>query len=309
MSHGEAFWPTVRQAINNNTSQPNEAVRIQCPVCLDVLATRTASAIEALTGVGDPTVGEVLLCGHIICPKCRSTIESNERRSIASCPVCRAKLSCSRCSVPSLRMPITSTLATWRIPMTSPEGADHGGQCPECRAKVQFHEAVDKGEWPQGLDDTEPGFVQLFYHTLNKLEQEGHNASKALMGHALSTMVNQEFDTMMAKREGATANKARALRGENNWFATLPPVVPRPIPRPRAVRMERVPRPDLRPGAVIMEGYPARLRMPRSIPDPMLIDLEEALFGNEHIIPDLFPRDMFRHDAEDELENRRAPRR
>ncbi|KAM0224824.1 hypothetical protein ACHAQD_001619 [Fusarium lateritium] len=307
MSHGEAFWPTIKQAINNNTSQPNEAVRIQCPVCLDVLATRTASAIEAFTGVGDPTVGEVLLCGHIICPKCRRTIESNERHSIATCPVCRAKLSCSRCRVPSLQMPITSTLATWRIPMTSPEGADHGGQCPECRAKVQFHEAVDKGEWPQGFDDTEPGFVQLFYHTLNTLEQRGRNVSKAVMVQALSSMVNHEFDTLMAKREEATANKARALRGGNNWFATLPPVIPRPIPRPGAVIMERVPRPIPRPRAMRMERNPTRRRVPRSIPDPMLIDLEEALFGNEQ--EDLDLMDLILHGAEDDFENSRARRR
>jgi hypothetical protein len=121
--------------------------------------------------------------------------------------------------------------------MTTHEGADHGGQCPECRANVQFHEAVDRGEWPQGLDDTEPGFVQLFYHTLDKLEQEGRNVSKAEMRFALNAIVNEEFDTLMAKREEATAEKARALREENNWFATLPPT----IPRPAAGRMERIP--------------------------------------------------------------------
>ncbi|SPJ79329.1 uncharacterized protein FTOL_07720 [Fusarium torulosum] len=303
MPHGEGFWPTIRQATDNNTSsQSNETMKLQCPICLDFLAVRATSSGEAHTEAGpqangDSTLGEVLLCGHIICQPCRRAIESTENHSITTCPVCRAKLNCSRCGTHSLLWPIASTVATEHIPMTTPEGADHGGQCPECRAKVQFHEAVDRGEWPQGLDDTEPGFVQLFYHILNKLEQEGRNVSKTEIRFALTAIVNEEFDTLMAKREEATAEKARALREENNWFATLPPA----IPRPAAVRMERTP---TRRGQVYLD-----------VVRPLLLELRQMspTFDNER---QLYIRNVFEvhspaaaQDAEDDSEDSGASNR
>jgi hypothetical protein len=292
MSHSEDYWPNIRKATKNNTSsQSNGATKVQCPICYDFFTVRATSSGEANTEAGpqaneDSTPGALLLCGHIICQTCRRKGESTENHSLTRCPICRAELNCSRCGTRSVLWPITSTVVTEHIPLTTREGADHGGQCPECRAKVQFHEAVDKGEWPRGLDDTEPGFVQLFYHTLNKLEQEGRNVSKAEIKFALNAIVNEEFCTLMAKREEAAAEKASALWEENDWFATLPP-------RSAGVRMEGI----------------SRRERGRVHPDdarPLLLELRQMspMFDNER---QLYIRNVFEvHDpaaAEDEFED------
>lgn len=291
MSHGEGYWPNIRKTTENNTSsQSNE--KMQCPICSDFLPVRVTSSAEAHAEAGpqtngDSTLGEILICGHIICQPCRRRGESTQNRSITKCPVCRAELNCSRCGTRSVLWPITSTVVAEHIPLTTRDGTDHGGQCPECRAKVQFHEAVDRGEWPQGLDDTEPGFVQLFYHTLNKLEQEGRNVGKAEIKFALNAIVNEEFYTLMAKREEAAAEKARALWEENDWFTKLPP----------------------RSAVVRMEGISTRRERGRVHPDdvrPLLLELRQTspMFDNER---QLYIRNVFEvHNpaaAEDDSED------
>ncbi|KAH6964467.1 hypothetical protein DER45DRAFT_150825 [Fusarium avenaceum] len=281
MSHEEDYWPNIKEATKNNTSsQSDEVTKVHCPICYNFFTVRATSSEEPNTEAGlqaneNSTVGVLLLCGHMICQSCRRRGESTEDHSMATCPVCRAELNCTRCGAHSLLWPITSTVVAEQIPLTltKREGADHGGQCPECRAKVQFHETVDRGEWPQGLDETEPGFVQLFYHTLNKLEQEGRSVGKAEIKFALNAIVNDEFYTLMSKREEAAAEKARALWEENEWFTKLPP----------------------RSAAVRMEGISTRRERGRVHPDdvrPLLFELRQTspMFDNER---QLYIRNVF----------------
>ncbi|KAM0345748.1 hypothetical protein ACHAPU_006101 [Fusarium lateritium] len=243
MSHGDGFWPTIKQAIvNNTTSYSNETINPQCPICLEFLTVRTYVDMAARRHAdvhyqGDPTLGEVMLCGHIICQACRRAIEIANGRPLPQCPVCRADLNCSRCDAHSEQWPITSSGSGRYIPMTTPEGANHGGRCHECRATFEFHEVIDQGEWPEDVYDTEPGFVQLFYHTVYMLEQANVPVSKAEVILAFDSMVNSEFDTMMAKREEVTTEHTRVIREQGTWFprpfsrSSLPVPVPGPFTR------------------------------------------------------------------------------
>ncbi|KAF5663537.1 anthranilate synthase component i [Fusarium heterosporum] len=224
MSHGEGFWPSIRQAtVDNTTSHSNKTINPQCPICLEFLTVQTYSAMAArrnadVNNHGDPTLGEVMLCGHIICQACRREIEMANGQPLAKCPVCRADLNCSHCDTHSLQWPLTSDTDEEHIPMTTPEGGDHAGHCPECRANEEFHEAVDQGDWHEEFYDMEPGFVQFFYHMVNMLEKANVPVSKTEVILAFKSMINFEFDTMMARREEVVAARTIVLREHGTWF-------------------------------------------------------------------------------------------
>ncbi|CCT66453.1 uncharacterized protein FFUJ_03485 [Fusarium fujikuroi IMI 58289] len=206
----EAFWPTIKQAIDkgSNTNSDNQAITPQCPICMEPLPVKSF-----------PTEGEldaeVLLCGHVLCQPCRETWEQSQLG--ARCPACRATLICSRCEVNAIPLTIPKNGEGSSLPPAIPEGTQKF--CPDCQAEVEFHEAVENGEWPNNLDDMEPGFVSFFYHVVNDIEKDGGVATEGRVQEAISDTIMQEFSNMMESRRMVTLGRGNTLRQANPWYA------------------------------------------------------------------------------------------
>lgn len=206
----EAFWPTIKQAIDkgSNTNSDSQAITPQCPICMEPLPVKSF-----------PTQGEldaeVLLCGHVLCQPCRETWEQSELGN--RCPACRTTLFCSRCEVNAIPLTIPKNGEGSSLPPGIPEGTQK--LCPDCQAEVEFHEAVEKGEWPHNLDDMEPGFVSLFYHVVDDIEKYGGVATEGRVQDAISDTIMQEFSNMMESRRMVTLGRGNTLRQANPWYA------------------------------------------------------------------------------------------
>ncbi|KAF4944280.1 hypothetical protein FGADI_12823 [Fusarium gaditjirri] len=210
--HPEAFWPTIKQAIDKgaNTNPDNEAITPQCPICMEPLPVKSFPAHGELDA-------EVLLCGHVLCKPCRKQYDKSNPRG--RCPVCRTTLTCSRCKLNAIPIPIPkngeeSSLA----PTTLPEGTQ-GYLCPDCVATVEFHRDVENGEWPHNLDDMEPGFISFFYHVVDDIEKNGDVATEGRVQEAISDTIVQEFANMMTSRRCVTLGRGNTLRQTNPWYA------------------------------------------------------------------------------------------
>jgi hypothetical protein len=210
----EAFWPTIKKAIDKgtNTNSKNEAITPQCPICMENLPVKsfpTEAEIDA----------EVLLCGHVLCQPCRKQYEQSNPRT-ERCPVCRTPLYCRRCE--AIAIPITIPKngegEGSRLPIILPEGTQRD-LCPDCLATVEFHKNVEKGEWPANLDDLEPGFVSLFYHIVDDIEKNGDVATEGRVSEAIADTVLQEFTNMMTSRRCVTLERGNAFRQTNGWYA------------------------------------------------------------------------------------------
>ncbi|KAL9570854.1 hypothetical protein ACKAV7_005191 [Fusarium commune] len=208
--HPEAFWPTIKKAIDNgtNANSDNEAITPQCPICMEPLPVRSF-----------PTEGEldaeVLLCGHALCKPCRKQYEQSN--SGGRCPVCRTTLYCSRCEVNAIPLTIPKNGEGSSLPPGLPEGTQD--LCPDCLAEVEFHRDVENGEWPHNLDDMEPGFVSLFYHVVDDIEKNGGVATEGRVQEAISDTIMQEFTNMMISRRFVTLDRGNTLRQTNPWYA------------------------------------------------------------------------------------------
>ncbi|KAG4260767.1 hypothetical protein FPRO03_02590 [Fusarium proliferatum] len=206
----EAFWPTIKQAIDkgSNTNSDNQAITPQCPICMEPLPVKSF-----------PTEGEldaeVLLCGHVLCQPCRETWEQSELGN--RCPACRTTLICIRCEVNAIPLAIPKNGEGSSLPPGIPEGTQKF--CPDCQAEVEFHRAVENGEWPRNLDDLEPGFVSLFYHVVNDIEKDGGVATEGRVQEAVSDTIMQEFSNMMESRRMVTLGRGNTLRQANPWYA------------------------------------------------------------------------------------------
>ncbi|KAJ4141710.1 hypothetical protein NW768_000926 [Fusarium equiseti] len=222
MSSTLDYWPPIREAIatNNDPSQPDSKCQVRCPICLDDIAVTSFPPVpprEGDTPDIDPTQGEILLCGHVLCQACRTQNEQargHERR----CPMCRAELRCSDCGRPSKLMSIPKEGSSSTIPALA-EG-DDGSRCTDCNAQRWFDDMIRQGEWPNGLADLEPGFVPLFYHLAGKLEAQNYVITKGVVTQAFSNIVRDEFSTMVQKRAEAIYN--RSVTTANPWFRNQP---------------------------------------------------------------------------------------
>ncbi|KAF5640517.1 hypothetical protein F52700_3668 [Fusarium sp. NRRL 52700] len=206
----EAFWPTIKQAIDkgSNTNPDNQAITPQCPICMEPLPVKSFPAEGELDA-------EVLLCGHVLCQPCRKQWERSELGD--RCPACRATLHCSRCEVNAIPLTIPKNGEASSLPPGLPGGAQD--LCPDCQAEVEFHRAVESGEWPHNLDDMEPGFVSLFYHVVNDIEKEGDVATQSRVENAIMDTIMQEFDNMMVSRRMVTLGRGNTLRQASPWYA------------------------------------------------------------------------------------------
>ncbi|RGP71564.1 hypothetical protein FSPOR_3270 [Fusarium sporotrichioides] len=220
MSSIQDFWPRIEEAINinNDSSQPNSASHVQCPICMEDVAVTSFPPVPERQGDlpgADPTLGEVLLCGHVLCQGCRMQNEhSSPRHNNRTCPMCRTSLQCIDCGKPSLVMPIPKE----GPPSSVPAIMSDGGRCRECKAIAGFEQDIHEGEWPEGLEDLEPGFVPLFYHLVGKLEQQRFIVSENHIIEAFATIVRDEFGEMLAKRREVLLDKHHALEGQTPWF-------------------------------------------------------------------------------------------
>ncbi|KAF4342322.1 hypothetical protein FBEOM_3729 [Fusarium beomiforme] len=209
----EHFWPTINRAIKNGgiKNADNEPVNPQCPICFDTVSVRSFPN-EALNGDRD---GEVLICGHIFCHACRDEFDRNTRK--ATCPVCRTPLLCRRCGACAIPycIPQNGDGGEVGVPTTLPEGAEHGLLCPDCTATEEFHDNVEKGEWPGALDDLEPGLVNFFYHIVDKLEKKGSVATRKAIVGAFVKAVDDEFTDMMLARYDFVHERGDTHREKN----------------------------------------------------------------------------------------------
>ncbi|KAG5757053.1 hypothetical protein H9Q69_000814 [Fusarium xylarioides] len=206
----EAFWPTIKQAIDkgSNTNSDNQAITPQCPICMEPLPVKSFPAEGELDA-------EVLLCGHVLCQPCRKQWERSDLGD--RCPACRTTLYCSRCEVNAIPLTLPKNGEGSSLPPGIPEGTQN--LCPDCQAEVEFHKAVENGEWPHNLDDMEPGFVSLFYHVVNDIEKVGDVATERRIQDAISDTIMQEFTNMMVSRRMVTLGRGNTLRQTNPWYA------------------------------------------------------------------------------------------
>ncbi|KAF5965730.1 hypothetical protein FCOIX_12807 [Fusarium coicis] len=206
----EAFWPTIRQAIDkgSNTNSDNQAITPQCPICMEPLPVKSFPAEGELDA-------EVLLCGHVLCQPCRQQWEQSELGD--RCPACRTTLYCKRCEVNAIPLTIPKNGEGSSLPPGIPEG--NQDFCPDCQAEVEFHKAVENGEWPHNLDEMEPGFVSLFYHVVNDIEKDGDVATMSRVQDAIVDTIMQEFSNMMVSRRMVTLGRGNTLRQANPWYA------------------------------------------------------------------------------------------
>ncbi|KAM0299380.1 hypothetical protein ACHAPM_007421 [Fusarium culmorum] len=230
MSFIQQYWPPIRDAIevNNDPSQPKSTSQVQCPICMDDIAVTSFPPIpqRQITVPGaDPTLGEVLLCGHILCQECRVASEAaSHPLENRTCPMCRTSLQCIDCGKPSQVIPIPKEGPVTSVPAILSEG----GRCRECQATAEVGESIQQGDWPGGLQDLEPGFVPLFYHLAGKLEQQGYAVSPRNLVDAFATIIEDEFLEMVTGRVQAIQDKHAALEGQTPWFADDPDT---PVPR------------------------------------------------------------------------------
>lgn len=222
MSSTLDYWPPIQEAIatNNDPSQPNSTAKVQCPICMDEIAVTSFPHIAPREGDNpdiDPTQGEILMCGHVLCQACRTHHGAAGNRG-HSCPMCRADLGCTDCGKSSK----VATIPKEGSPSAIPDIAkgDNGGRCTDCNAKRWFNELIEQGEWPNGLADIEPGFVPLFYHVVDKLEAENKAVTKDTINETFSNIVRSEFTGMIGKRAEAIYN--RSVTTDNRWFQNTP---------------------------------------------------------------------------------------
>ncbi|CAG7559272.1 unnamed protein product [Fusarium equiseti] len=223
MSSTLDYWPPIQEAIavNNDASQPNSTAKVQCPICMDDIAVTSFPPVPPREGDNpdiDPTQGEVLLCGHVLCKACRThseTVGGNRRRK---CPMCRANLRCTDCGRPAKTMSIPKEGSASTVPDLAK--GDNGARCADCNSKRWFNEMIQQGEWPNGLADLEPGFVPLFYHVVDKLEAEKQAITKDAITETFSNIIRSEFSDMIGKRAEAIYN--RSVTTGNRWFQNTP---------------------------------------------------------------------------------------
>ena len=96
MSSTLDYWPPIKEAIatNNDPSQPNSTAKVQCPICMDDIAVTSFPPVLPREGDNpniDPTKGEILLCGHVLCKACIKHNEAAVNR-LRKCPMCRADM-------------------------------------------------------------------------------------------------------------------------------------------------------------------------------------------------------------------------
>ncbi|KAF5709780.1 hypothetical protein FMUND_9889 [Fusarium mundagurra] len=206
----EAFWPTIKQAIDKgrNTNSDNQPIIPQCPICMEPLPVKSFPVEGELDA-------EVLLCGHVLCQPCRKEWERSDLGD--RCPACRKTLYCSRCEVNAIPLIIPKNGEGSSLPPGIPEGTKD--LCPDCQAEVEFHRAVENGEWHHNLDDMEPGFVSLFYHVVDDIEKNGDVATERKIQEAISDTIMQEFTNMMVNRRMVTLGRGNTLRQTNPWYA------------------------------------------------------------------------------------------
>ncbi|CEI38529.1 hypothetical protein FVEN_g4906 [Fusarium venenatum] len=242
MSSIQDFWPPIEEAINinNDPSQPNTTSHVQCPICLEAIAVTSFSPVPEREGdiLGtDPTLGEILLCGHVLCQACRVQNEdASNPWEDRKCPMCRTSLQCIDCGKPSQVVPIPKEGPTSTVPAI----LTGGSRCRDCKAIAGFDESIQQGGWPEGLGDLEPGFVPLFYHLVTKMQQQNMIVCKRSIVNAFSTIVEEEFGHMVTKRSDRIHEMHAALEGESPWFEeedssedeeiTFPPLEEPPTP-------------------------------------------------------------------------------
>lgn len=227
MSSTQQYWPSIKETIdiNNDPSQPNSTSQVQCPVCLEAIAVTSFPPIPDRQGDTpsiDPTLGQVLLCGHVLCQACRVQHDLTNRYQKRTCPMCRTSLECSDCGRPAVVVPIPKEGSPSSVPAIVSEGAEHGGRCADCNSCRWFDENIQQGEWPEGLADLEPGFVPFFYHVVRKLEQEKRFVTQETIISAFATIVRHEFTDMLMKRRDAIYQRSAATSGQNPWFRNVP---------------------------------------------------------------------------------------
>ncbi|KAM0230738.1 hypothetical protein ACHAPO_009021 [Fusarium lateritium] len=239
MSSIQDFWPPIEEAINinNDPSQPNTTSHVQCPICLEAIAVTSFPPVPEREGDvldTDPTLGEILLCGHVLCQACRVQNEGTSKSSWEDrkCPMCRTSLQCIDCGKPSQVVPIPKEGPASTVPAI----LTGGSRCRDCKAIAGFEESIQQGEWPEGLTDLEPGFVPLFYHLVTKMQQQNMIICQRSIVNAFSTIVEEEFGQMMDKRSDRIHEMHAALEGESPWFegedssdddeTAIPPPIP-----------------------------------------------------------------------------------
>ena len=222
MSSTLDYWPPIQEAIatNNDPSQPNSTAKVQCPICMDEIAVTSFPPVaprESDNPDIDPTQGEILMCGHVLCQACRTHHGAAGNRG-HNCPMCRADLGCTDCGKSSK----VATIPKEGSPSAIPDIAkgDNGGRCTDCNAKRWFNELIEQGEWPNGLADIEPGFVPLFYHVVDNLEAVKKAVTKDTITETFSNIVRTEFTNMIEKRAEAIYN--RSVTTSNRWFQNAP---------------------------------------------------------------------------------------
>ncbi|KAH7188163.1 uncharacterized protein B0J16DRAFT_336538 [Fusarium flagelliforme] len=224
MSSTLDYWPPIQEAIASNSDplQQNSAAKVQCPICMDNIAVTSFPPVAPREGDHpdiDPTQGEVLLCGHVLCQACRSHDEAT-RYHERKCPMCRADLRCTDCGRPAKTMSIPKEGPSSTVPALAK--GDDGARCADCNSKRWFRDMIQQGEWPNGLADLEPGFVPFFYHVVGRLEDAKRDVTQETLIQTFSTIVKEEFSTMTRKRAEAIYN--RSVTTGNPWFHNEPAV-------------------------------------------------------------------------------------
>ncbi|KAG8665441.1 hypothetical protein FPOAC2_10512 [Fusarium poae] len=220
MSSTQDFWPPIEEAINinNDPLSTNSTSHVQCPICLEAIAVTSFPPVperEADILGTDPTLGEILLCGHVLCQSCRvQSEEASNPWEARKCPMCRTSLQCIDCGKRSQVVPIPKEGPASSVPAI----LTGGSRCRDCKAVAGFDEEVQRGEWPEGLTDMEPGFVPLFYHLVTKMQQQDMIICKRSIINAFSTIVDEEFGQMVTKRSDRVHEMRAALEGESPWF-------------------------------------------------------------------------------------------
>ncbi|EWG44608.1 hypothetical protein FVEG_05621 [Fusarium verticillioides 7600] len=268
----EAFWPTIKQAIDkgSNTNSDNQAITPQCPICMEPLPVKSFPAEGELDA-------EVLLCGHVLCQPCRKQWEQSDLGD--RCPACRTTLYCKRCEVSAIPLTIPKNDEGSSLPPGIPEG--NQDFCPDCQAEVEFHKAVENGEWPHNLDEMEPGFISLFYHVVNDIEKDGDVATMSRVQDAIMDTIMQEFSNMMVSRRMVTLGRGNTLREANPWYAENK--TRQENRRNGIIGFDS--EDDEEPGANTPAGIPHR------IGDPFVVGLHER-HGNVHIPLNARPGDV-----------------
>ncbi|UZP43609.1 hypothetical protein NXS19_011421 [Fusarium pseudograminearum] len=207
MSSIQQYWPPIRDAIevNNDPSQPNSTIRAQCPICMEDVAVTS------------------FLLSHSAKPLFLAQTQISARFFSA------ATFYASNVVFP-MKLPVTPS-RTAHVPCVALLCSASTAENPprECQATAEVGESIQQGDWPEGLQDLEPGFVPLFYHLAGKLEQQGYAVSPRNLVDAFATIIEDEFLEMVTGRVQAIQGRHAALEGQTPWFADDPDT---PVPRP-----------------------------------------------------------------------------